>query len=103
LDEFPLARLSACNAQAGRARGMDAPNQIQAWKWAEAGKAIVAHEFCSGSGIRNVELNPQDIYVASKLVVLKNELCFMQRIGEAFGMSAPGMEDDTGATGQSID
>jgi len=35
-----------------------------------------------------MELKQQDIYVALKLVVLNNEPCSMQRIGEALGMSA---------------
>jgi len=35
-----------------------------------------------------MELKPQDIYVALKLVVLRNEPCSMQRIGESLGMSA---------------
>ncbi len=35
-----------------------------------------------------MELRSQDIYVALKLVVLKNEPCSMQYIGESIGMSA---------------
>ena len=35
-----------------------------------------------------MELKSQDIYVALKLVVLRNEPCSMQRIGESIGMSA---------------
>jgi biotin operon repressor len=35
-----------------------------------------------------MELKPQDIYVASKLFVLKNELWSMQRLGESLGLSA---------------
>jgi hypothetical protein len=34
-----------------------------------------------------VELKPVDLYVALKLVVLNNEPCAMQSIGEALGMS----------------
>lgn len=34
-----------------------------------------------------MELKPQDIYVALKLVSLKNEPCSMQAIGESLGMS----------------
>jgi len=40
-----------------------------------------------------MELKPQDIYVALKLVVLKNEPCPMQRIGESLGMSASRVHD----------
>ena len=35
-----------------------------------------------------MELKPQDIYVVLKLVVLKNEPCPMQHIGESIGLSA---------------
>ncbi|OIP99563.1 MAG: hypothetical protein AUK35_06740 [Zetaproteobacteria bacterium CG2_30_46_52] len=35
-----------------------------------------------------MELKSQDIYVALKLVVLRNEPCPMQRIGESLGLSA---------------
>jgi len=35
-----------------------------------------------------MELKSQDIYVALKLVVLKNEPCSMQRIGESLGLSS---------------
>jgi predicted nucleotidyltransferase len=35
-----------------------------------------------------MELKPQDIYVALKLVVLRNEPCTMQRMGESLGLSA---------------
>lgn len=40
-----------------------------------------------------MELKPQDIYVALKLVVLRNEPCSMQRIGESLGMSASRVHD----------
>ncbi len=35
-----------------------------------------------------MELKPQDIYVVLKLVVLRNEPCTMQRIGESLGLSS---------------
>jgi hypothetical protein len=40
-----------------------------------------------------MELKQQDIYVALKLVVLNNEPCSMQRLGEAIGMSASRVHD----------
>jgi len=40
-----------------------------------------------------MELKPQDIYVALKLVALRNEPCSMQRIGESLGMSASRVHD----------
>jgi len=40
-----------------------------------------------------MELKQQDIYVALKLVVLNNEPCSMQRLGEALGMSASRVHD----------
>jgi hypothetical protein len=82
---FPSpACLRATHRQAGRGAWMPRI-KFKPGNGPKRGKAIVAHEFCSGSGIRNVELNPQYIYVASKLVVVKNELCFMRRIGETLG------------------
>lgn len=35
-----------------------------------------------------MELKSQDIYIALKLVVLRNEPCSMQRMGEALGLSS---------------
>jgi len=40
-----------------------------------------------------MELKQQDIYVALKLVVMNNEPCSMQRLGEALGMSASRIHD----------
>jgi len=40
-----------------------------------------------------MELKQQDIYVALKLVVLNNEACSMQRLGEMLGMSASRVHD----------
>jgi len=40
-----------------------------------------------------MNLKPQDIYVAMKLVVLKGEPCPMQRIGESLGLSASRVHD----------
>lgn len=40
-----------------------------------------------------MELKQQDIYVALKLVVLHNQPCSMQRLGEALGMSASRVHD----------
>ncbi|PJA32480.1 MAG: hypothetical protein CO187_03740 [Zetaproteobacteria bacterium CG_4_9_14_3_um_filter_53_7] len=40
-----------------------------------------------------MELKQQDIYVALKLVVLNNEPCSLQRLGEALGMSASRVHD----------
>jgi len=40
-----------------------------------------------------MELKQQDIYVALKLVVLNNEPCSMQRLGESLGMSASRVHD----------
>ncbi len=40
-----------------------------------------------------MELKSHDIYVALKLVVLKNEPCSMQSIGESLGMSASRVHD----------
>jgi len=40
-----------------------------------------------------MELKSQDIYITLKLLVLKNEPCSMQRIGESVGMSASRVHD----------
>ncbi|MDQ6959332.1 MAG: hypothetical protein Q9M24_09530 [Mariprofundaceae bacterium] len=40
-----------------------------------------------------MELKPQDIYVALKLVVIKNEPWPMQKIGESLGLSASRVHD----------
>jgi DNA-binding Lrp family transcriptional regulator len=40
-----------------------------------------------------MELKQQDIYVALKLLVLNNEPCSMQRLGESLGMSASRVHD----------
>jgi len=40
-----------------------------------------------------MELKPQDIYVALKLVVLRNEPWPMQRLGESLGLSASRVHD----------
>jgi len=40
-----------------------------------------------------MELKPQDIYVALKLVVLRGEPCSMQRISESLGLSSSRVHD----------
>ena len=40
-----------------------------------------------------MELKPQDIYVVLKLVLLRNEPCPMQRIGESLGLSSSRVHD----------